>query len=132
MSEEFHYKGCEKNVGPSSLLEAVRWHNLGSAPCFSSSAYFAPSVAGDYYPAYPVDNPTRKVVQTPEYVFVARCKNCQREFHLDPDRPIPPGFCGLGTTHGCGSSDWHVFKRQIEVEKEPEYQDDCVYSGDDM
>ena len=114
--------------------ETIRWHNLGHAPCFSASSYLAPAViGGPYQGVYPVayDNYEPETIQRPEYAFVAQCKNCHREFHLDPDSPIPPAFCGLGMTHGCGSSDWHVFKRLIEVEIEDKYQDDCVYGGDD-
>lgn len=115
----------------SEGMVGVRWHDLGAAPCFSGSAGFAPSLSSSHYPAYPMPHPEPEIIRYPEYVFVAQCKNCQREYHLDPDRPIPPAFCGLGLTHGCGSSEWRVFKRLIEVEEDPEYQDDCVYSDSD-
>lgn len=109
---------------------AVHWHNLGEAPCFSGGSYIAPPLSSSHHLTYPVsyDDYEPTAIQRPEYVFVARCKNCHREYHLDPDRPIPPIYCGLGVTHGCGSSEWHVFKRRIEIEAEDEYVDDCVYS----
>ncbi|GAG31130.1 unnamed protein product [marine sediment metagenome] len=109
----------------------VQEYGLGYAPCFSSNAGFAPPLSASYYPAYPVVHPEPAVIQHPKYVFVAKCKNCHREYHLDPNRPIPPAYCGLGMTHGCGSSEWHVLKRLIEVEAD-EYVDDCAYHDDDM
>jgi len=107
-------------------VETVRWHNLKEAHCFSGGSFVAPPLSGGYFSAYRVPEPT--VTRRPKYVFVARCKNCHREFHLDPDVPIAPAYCGLGMTHGCGSSEWHVFKRLIEVEPDSEYVDDCIYS----
>lgn len=100
------------------LIETVRWHNLGGVPPLSASPYSV----------YPVHYYKSTVTRRPEYVFVARCKQCHREYHLDPDKPIAPIYCGVGITHGCGTSEWDVFKRRIEVETEDEYVDDCAYS----
>ena len=113
-------------------ISAVRWHNLGEAHCFSGGGYVGPSLSASCSLVYPLpigyDNYEPTVTRRTEYVFVARCKNCHREFHLNPDVPIAPAYCGLGMTHGCGSSEWHVFKRLIEVEPDSEYVDDCIYS----
>jgi len=109
-------------------METVRWHNLGEARCFSGGSYVAPPLSASCSLAYPMSFPEPTITRRLEYAFVARCKNCHREYHLDPNTPIPPVYCGLGTTHGCGSSEWHVFKRLIEVEPDPEYVDDCIYS----
>ena len=100
---------------------------IQAVPPFSGGAAQAWGIA------YPIQHYERiAVTRRTEYVFVARCKNCHREFHLDPDVPIAPAYCGLGMTHGCGSSEWHVFKRLIEVEAEDEYVDNCIYSSDTL
>jgi len=110
-------------------MDIVRWHNLEEAHWFSGGPYVAPPLSGGgYCSLYPMSYSEPTVTRRSEYVFVARCKNCHREFHLNPDVPIAPVYCGLGMTHGCGSSEWHVFKRLIEVEPDSEYVDDCIYS----
>lgn len=107
------------------MQELVRMCIIQSAPSFSGGGYVPSFVSG---PINPVFNERVSIKRRPEFAFVARCKRCHREFHLDPNTPVPPAFCGLGITHGCGASDWHVFKRSIEVEVDPEYVDDCIYS----